>query len=243
MLLHHLPSEQAMPWAAGLPPDPGWEEAHCHGEQTIPGMALAFRGEWGLSGWDQQANCFCLPPPSVAESQKILQAHDKSPAAFKCLSLNSILLPSLSQDLLKEESLLMTKGNLKGCHRLFDFAPLCRLGVYLLKSILKCPLGRLHYHEHTPAFGVVCLQERTQPLVPAKDSLSLEGLGFGANGRKGAVGTVRHAQTSLDPTTIPQEVVWSTVVNESWALLCQVLAMPPLNQYGMRRSVEPCDIC
>lgn len=49
----------------------------------------------------------------------------------------------------------MTKGNLKGCHYLIHLAPLCRLGVYLLKSTLKCPLGRLLYHERTSLLGRV----------------------------------------------------------------------------------------
>ena len=68
----------------------------------------------------------------------------------------------------------------------------------------------------TPAFGVVCLQEGPQPLVPAKGSLSLEGAGFGANSRKGGLGTVRPAKSSLEPTTIPQELGWSAVVGESF---------------------------
>lgn len=68
----------------------------------------------------------------------------------------------------------------------------------------------------TPAFGVVCPQEGPQPLVPAKGSLSLEGAGFGANGRKGALGTGRAAKTALERTTIPQERGWSTVVGESF---------------------------
>jgi len=65
----------------------------------------------------------------------------------------------------------------------------------------------------TAAFGLACPQERPQPLVPAKGSLSLEGVGFGANGSKGALGTARPAKTSREPTTTPHEGGWSTAVD------------------------------
>lgn len=50
-----------MPRASGPSPDPGWEEAHCHGELPNSGMALAFIGEWGLSGWDSRLIAFVFP--------------------------------------------------------------------------------------------------------------------------------------------------------------------------------------
>lgn len=61
------------------------------------------------------------------------------------------------------------------------------------------------------------LQEGPHSLVPAKDVLSLEEAGFGANGWAGALGTFRPAKTSLEPITIPQEQGWSTVVAESFS--------------------------
>lgn len=66
----------------------------------------------------------------------------------------------------------------------------------------------------TPAFGVVCLQEGPQPLAPAKGSLSLEGARLGANGREGALRTVRPTTTSLELTTTPQGRARAAVVGE-----------------------------
>lgn len=46
----------------------------------------------------------------------------------------------------------------------------------------KCPLGRFLYHERCSFGGGVA----AGALTPAEGSLSLEGAGFGAQGRKGA---------------------------------------------------------
>lgn len=105
------------------------------------------------------------------------------------------------------------------------------MGVYLLKSPLKCPFTLSAPGGGSSAGGAT-----------AKAVLSREEAGFGANGWTGALGTVRPAKASLEPITIPPDRGWSTGVGEAFSdSALEGSAYALANRCGTR-SVEPWDI-